>query len=532
MRNLVLNPRKLMAAPATPPLTGPDFVTDGLALTDLADGAMTTGHAHGEAVLLARRGDELFAISAKCSHLGAPLGKGLLEGDTVRCPWHHACFSLRTGEALRAPALDPLPCWPVEQRDGRAYMTGKQERDPLAPVAAAETKAHPAAIVIVGAGAAGSAAAEMLRREGYEGRITLLDGEAEAPYDRTMLSKTFPADEKKPVALRPTGFYAEHRIDVVSGEVAALDVSGRRVLLADGSAHGYDALLLATGAAPVPLDIPGHDLPHVHVLRSLADHHAIVAGATKAQRAVVIGASFIGLEVAAALRSLDLEVHVVAPDKTPLAKALGPELGEMVRKLHEEKGVIFHLEQKAGRIEDGVVVLQNGERLPADLVVAGIGVRPRLALAEAASLAIDQGVRVSEYLETSVPGIFAAGDIARWPDPHSGENIRVEHWALAQRQGQTAARNMLGQREKFEAVPFFWSKHYDLSIRYTGHAEEWDEAAVNGKLAQREGSVAFRKKGRTLAVASVQRDLENLKAEVALEAGEEAALAELLAATK
>ena len=254
-----------MAAPATPPLTGPDFVTDGLALTDLADGTMTTGHAHGhahgEAVLLARRGAEIFAITAKCSHLGAPLGKGLLVGDTVRCPWHHACFSLRTGEALRAPALSPQPCWTVEQRDGRAYVTHKQERDPLAPAGPIKTPAHPAAVVIVGAGAAGSAAAEMLRREGYQGSIKLLDGEAAAPYDRTFLSKSFPADKEKPVTLRPAGFYAEHGIELVPGEVAALDVPGRRVQLADGTAHAYDKLLLATGAAPIPLDIRATTCP-------------------------------------------------------------------------------------------------------------------------------------------------------------------------------------------------------------------------------------------------------------------------------
>ncbi|GAB3584147.1 FAD-dependent oxidoreductase [Hymenobacter daeguensis] len=513
-----------MAAPATPPLTGPDLITDGLALTDLADGAMTTGHAHGEPVLLARRGDEIFAITAKCSHLGAPLGKGLLVGDTVRCPWHHACFSLRTGEALRAPALDPLPRWPVEQRNGRAYVTGKLARDPLAPFDAAETSVHPAAVVIIGAGAAGSAAAEMLRRQGYEGRITVLDGEAEAPYDRTMLSKTFPADEKKPVSLRPADFYAQHRLELVRGEVAGIDVPGRRVLLADGTAHSYDKLLLATGAAPVPLDIPGHDLPHVHVLRSLADHRAIAKAAATAKRAVVLGASFIGLEVAAALRTKGLEVHVVAPDGLPLAKIVGPALGEIVRKLHEDKGVVFHLEQKAARIEAEVVTLENGEQVPADLVVAGIGVRPRLALAEAAGLATDKGVTVNEYLETSAPGIFAAGDIARWPDPHSGRNIRVEHWVVAQRQGQTAARNILGQREKFEAVPFFWSKHYDFSIRYVGHAEQWEEAPVSGDLARQEFSIAYKAGGKTLAVASVKRDVENLKAEVALEADEAVAL--------
>ena len=518
----------------TPPLPGPDLLTDGLSLADLPEGGMTTGHAQDEAVLLSRRGAEIFAISAKCSHLGAPLEKGLLEGNTVRCPWHHACFSLRTGEALRAPALDPLPCWTVEERDGRVYVTGKQPApDPLAPGGpAAEKPAHPAAVVIVGAGAAGSAAAEMLRREGYEGRIKLLDGEAEAPYDRTLLSKSFPADATKPVSLRPAGFYAEHRIELVRGEVARLNVAGRRVLLADGTAHAYDRLLLATGAEPVQLDIPGHDLPHMHMLRSLADHHAIAAGAESAKRAVVIGASFIGLEVAAALRAKGLEVYVVAPDELPLAKVLGPNLGRIIQKLHEDKGVVFHLKQKAARIEADAVTLEDGTRLPAELVVAGIGVRPRLALAEAAGLATEKGVRVNEYLETSVPGIFAAGDIARWPDPHSGQHIRVEHWALAQRQGQTAARNLLGQREKFDAVPFFWSKHYDLSIRYVGHAEQWDAAVVHGDLAKQEFSIAYQAGGKTLAVASVKRDVENLKAEAAMEADDAAALAALLGAAK
>jgi NAD(P)H-nitrite reductase large subunit len=357
----------------------------------------------------------------------------------------------------------------------------------------------------------------------------MFGSEAEAPYDRTMLSKSFPADEKKPVSLRPDGFYAQHDIELVRGEVARIDVAARRVLLADGTAQAYDRLLLAPGAAPVPLDTPGHDLPHVHMLRSLADHHAIAAGAATAKRAVVLGASFIGLEVAAALRTKGLEVHVVAPDELPLAKVLGPDLGKIIQQLHENKGVVFHLKQKAARIDAEAVTLENGEQLPADLVVAGIGVRPRLALAEAAGLAIDRGVSVNEYLETSAPGVFAAGDIARWPDPHSGQHIRVEHWALAQRQGQTAARNMLGQQVKFDAVPFFWTKQYDFSIRYVGHAEKWDAAIVHGDLTKHEFSIAYQAGGKNLAVASVKRDVENLKAEVALEADNAAALEKLLA---
>ena len=515
-------------------LEGPELVANGIALAELADGTMVLGHAGGDPVLVARHGDEVFAVGAKCTHYGAPLNRGLLVGDTVRCPWHHAAFSLRTGEAERPPALNPLACWTVEQRDGRVYARAKHARDPLAPtpedLATAGSARPPSSVVIVGAGAAGSAAAEMLRRSGYRGSITMIDGDHAAPYDRPKVTKEYlaGADREAEVLLRPPDFYREHGIALIRSRVEALDVGGRTVHLADGSSHAYDALLLATGAEPRRLDIPGHDLPHVQVLRSLVDSTAIIALAGHARRAVIMGASFIGLEAAASLRAKGLEVHVVAPDATPLVKVLGDEIGAMIQTLHEEHGVVFHLGQTATRIDPDAVVLQSGERLPSDLVVVGIGVVPRLDLAEAAGLTLDRGVAVNGYLETSVPGIYAAGDIARWPDPHTGARLRVEHWVVAQRQGQTAARNILGAREQFDAVPFFWSKHYDVSIRYTGHAEHWDRLDVAGDVAARDCSVAYVKGGKTLAVASVKRDLENLKAELAMEANDEAALRHLL----
>jgi NADPH-dependent 2,4-dienoyl-CoA reductase/sulfur reductase-like enzyme/nitrite reductase/ring-hydroxylating ferredoxin subunit len=523
---------EIMASAQKPP-AGPDFAAAGIALADLVDGEMVLGHADREPVLMVRRGDEIFAVGAECTHYGGPLAKGLLLGDTVRCPWHHACFSVRTGEAIRAPALDPLPRWTVEQRDGRVYITRKHDRDPLAPAPGDQSRtesATPAAIVIVGAGGAGYAAAEMLRRQGFQGRLTIIDGDVDAPYDRPPLSKSFLSGKSESVALRPAGFYEAHGIELVRSSATAVDSHGQRVHLADGSSIGFDALLLATGGEPRLLDIPGHDRPHVHTLRSLSDSRAIIAVAERSHRAVVMGASFIGLEVAAALRARDLEVHVVAPGSQPLAKVLGPELGAMIQAQHEEHGVIFHLGQTAAVIEDEAVVLQNGERLPADLVVVGIGVRPRLDLAQAAGLTLDRGVVVNEYLETSAPGIYAAGDITRWPDPHTGKQIRVEHWVLAQRQGQVAARNMLGARERFDAAPFFWSQHYNFSVRYTGHAEQWDRIDVDGLVADRAFSAAFRRDGKTLAVASVKRDRENLEAEVALEANDEPALKRLVAA--
>jgi NADPH-dependent 2,4-dienoyl-CoA reductase/sulfur reductase-like enzyme/nitrite reductase/ring-hydroxylating ferredoxin subunit len=503
----------------TTELSGPDLGA-GVALAGLAEGAPLLGHAQGEPVVLVRRGDELFAVGAACTHYGGPLARGLVVGETIRCPWHHACFSLRTGEAVRAPALDPIACRRVEQRDGWVYVGDVMQPAPRPPPGASGARALPKSIVIVGGGAAGNAAAEMLRRERYPGTITLLSADDDLPCDRPNLSKNYLAGsaQEEWISLRSAEFYREQRIDVKLGaRVARIDVPNRQVHMQDGSRHDWEALLLATGAEPTRLEIPGADLPHVRYLRTWSDSRALVAAAQRGQRAVVIGSSFIGLEVAASLRARQVEVDVVGRDAVPMAAVLGAGVGVFIRALHETHGVRFHLGTNPVSIDARSVRLANGETVPADLVVVGIGVRPAIALAEQAGIAVERGIGVDRYLATSIAGIYAAGDIARWPDPLSGDRIRVEHWVVAERQGQVAARNMLGRREPFDAVPFFWTEQYDFGLAYAGHAERYDQVEIDGDLAARDCTVTYRRAGRKLAVAVVHRDLEGLRAEVEFE---------------
>jgi apoptosis-inducing factor 3 len=501
---------------ADPELKGPDLRA-GVPIEELREGEPFLAHADGEAVVLVRRGGDVVAVGATCTHYGGPLSEGLVVGDTIRCPWHHACFSLRTGEALGAPALNPVATWDVEIDRGRVSVSARKIREPL-ETEEQRPESSGRVIAIVGAGAAGSAAAERLRREGHAGPILLIDPDEAAPYDRPNLSKDYLAGDapEEWIPLRPDGFYAEHGIERVVDRVESVDAHGRALRLAGGRSVSYDALLLATGATPTRLPVPGADSSHVHYLRSLADCRRIVAAAKSAGRAVVVGASFIGMETAAALRSRGLEVSVVAPERIPFERTLGADVGSRIREVHEQRGIELRLGRTVSAIEERSVVLDDGNRLEADLVVIGIGVRPNTDLAEAAGARVEDGVIVDEYLETTVPGVFAAGDIARWPAPVPEGRIRIEHWAVAQRLGQAAARSIAGRRKPFRDVPFFWTRHFDLGVAFSGYGGPWSSVSVeegdDGEL-----SVLYHAEGGPRAMAAIGRDLESLRFEAELE---------------
>lgn len=498
-------------------------LTEGIPLGDLPEGAPVLGRLGEESILLVRHGDEVHAIGATCTHYGGPLAEGLVVGETVRCPWHHACFSLRTGEALAAPALNAVASWTVETRDGRVYVGARQEPPPLS--ARGRRADGPTPVVIIGAGAAGSAAAEWLRRAGFAGRIVMVDPDRDAPYDRPNLSKDYlqgtAAEEWIP--LRPPGFYEEHGIERLFDAVDRIDRAAGVVILESGVSLPYRALLLAMGSTPRRLPTPGAEREHVRTLRSLADSRGIIAAAERSRHVVIAGASFIGMEAAASLKQRGLDVTVVAPDRVPFERTLGGALGGLLLETHRANGVAFRLGRTIAQVEADSVVLDDGEVLPAELVIVGVGVTPNVRLAEEAGLDVDNGVLVDAYLRTSDPHVYAAGDIARWPDARTGQRLRVEHWVVAQRQGQAAARNILGEQQPYTDIPFFWTNQFDTGVRYVGHAAGLDRLTIETD-SDGDGRAYRYMDGDTMhALATVSRDALSLEVEARMEAESRAA---------
>ncbi|MBE9180879.1 FAD-dependent oxidoreductase [Oculatella sp. LEGE 06141] len=483
---------------------------------DLQDGDMKQVSVGDTDVLLAKVDGTFYAVGAYCSHYQAPLAEGVLKGDRIVCPWHNACFNVTTGDQQEPPGLDSL-CRYAVRVEGEQVIVGVPEqaathRNP--PMAQYDPAADGRTFIILGAGAAGAHAAETLRVAGYQGRIVMVTQDDRLPYDRTWLSKDFftgkVSTEQMP--LRSPEFYQAHQIETLLNKQAVkVDAIAKQITFADGDTLTYDALLVATGGKPRQLDVPGKALQNVFTLRSFADTERILAAAQQASRAVVIGSSFIGMEAAAGLTQHDVAVTVVSPSPVPFKKILGDEIGQVFQQVHEENGVSFRPGRKVTRIEghDTVeaVVLDNGDRLEADLVVVGIGVQPATEFLAGVDLHDDRGVVVNEYLNAA-DGLYAAGDIARYPDWRTGETTRVEHWRIAAQQGRVAAYNMVGQPTPFRGLPIFWTMQFQFPLRYVGHAEQWDDIIFNGDLQTREFIAFYIKDNQVLAAASSQRDTE------------------------
>jgi NADPH-dependent 2,4-dienoyl-CoA reductase/sulfur reductase-like enzyme/nitrite reductase/ring-hydroxylating ferredoxin subunit len=466
-------------------------------------------------LVLVRAGGELHALYGRCTHYGAPLADGVLSDGRLVCPWHHACFAAATGALLEPPALDALPRFETRVEGDEVFVTLPDPvPERLPPEGAGAPEADAGRFVILGAGAAGAAAAEALREAGFRGRVLLLGGDG--PYDRTLLSKDYLKEEatKGWVPLRDGGFYRARGIERLETWVARVDPAAQTLILENGETLSYDALLLATGSQPRQLEVPGAELEGVYTLRTLHDARALLAAAEGARRVVLIGASFIGMECASSLRARGLAVTVVTPDAVPFERLLGSAVGRAFAELHRQNGVTLVTEAKVARFEGGQraerVVLEDGRALEADLVLVGIGVEPATGLLEGVpleadgSLAVDRSFRVA-----GAPGpLYAAGDVARYPNPYGPGRLRVEHWRVAMQTGRAAARAMLGREEPFDGVPFFWTMQHGKGLRYVGYTEAWDEVVIAGDLNAWDFVAYYLEGGRLAAALGAGRDTE------------------------
>jgi NADPH-dependent 2,4-dienoyl-CoA reductase/sulfur reductase-like enzyme/nitrite reductase/ring-hydroxylating ferredoxin subunit len=499
---------------------GPDL-SAGIKMTDLPDGALLGGSLDGQSVVLVNNGGRICAFAGKCTHLGAPLKDGILVDGQLRCPWHHARFSLETGQAVAAPAFRALDAFRVNQRENRLFVTKAASKTG----ANSPTLEKLPAIVIIGGGAAGFACAELLSRSGFGASITVVSDDPDPPYDRTFCSKQYliGLSSRDECFLKGANFPSrEGAVLKISRRVTALDLGTKQVELNDGERLAFDSLVLATGAGPKKPDAPGFDRPNVYVLRTLRDADAIIAEASKGRRAAILGASFIGLEVAASLRQRDVGVDVIASDKIPLEKILGSAVGTMIRDVDKSKGVRFHLGRRPSSFDGRMLELDDGSTLEVDFIVAGLGVTPRTELAEAAGLTIASqdnggGVVVNERLETSAANVYAVGDIAYYPDRYANRSIRVEHWVHAQRQGQHVARVLMGQATSYADLPFFWSAHFDTGLLYLGHADKPAEPSVEGSIDEQDFVARYLGKGDDRAVVTCNQDKTALQIEAAWE---------------
>ncbi len=473
---------------------------------DLKQGIPRVVEVEGEEILLILRNGEVQACGNKCTHYGGPLSEGFWEGDQVTCPWHFARFNIRNGKMVTPPALDDLPRYQLKVEKGEVLI-GKKEKSAIPKSKGKDSRT----VLVLGAGAAGNAAAETLRREGFAGQIQMVTAEQDLPYDRPNLSKSFLAGKAKPswLPLRSEKFYADHKIEVLKGHLITEFNPRDKVAVTDkGKSLHYDLCLLATGGTPRKLTVPGANLKNIFTLRSFQDAKNIIAAVENGtHRVLVAGAGFIGMETASSLRGRNLQVQVAAPETVPLENVLGKRIGKRLHTLHEEKGVQFHfgcqVESFQGNDSVKEVMLSDGSRIPVDMVIVGIGIDPEIAYLKNSKLSENGSVPVNERMETKEKGVFAAGDIALFPRMKTDKTTRIEHWAVAESQGQHAARAMLGNPESYREIPFFWTMQYDFHMKYIGYPGDADSIEYLGDVDKGSFLAGFFKGEKLSAAATI-----------------------------
>jgi NADPH-dependent 2,4-dienoyl-CoA reductase/sulfur reductase-like enzyme/nitrite reductase/ring-hydroxylating ferredoxin subunit len=477
--------------------------------SEFRDGTITKVTSDGRDVVIVRDGTSIHAFAAHCPHAGAPLEEGGIYNHRLVCPWHKATFCLNDGSVVEPPALDRLARYAVEI-DGDDVLVSP---NPIYPNplysnhVGGRLERHQ--VLVLGSGAGGTATAVALRDFGFSGHVTLIGDEALEPYDRTVLSKfvlnDMPVSEVPP--LRPSEYWINQHIERIEARIVGLDAIGKQVRLANGTVLAYDTAVLATGATPNVPNISGVAMSGVRKLRNRGDATIIVAAATPGANAVVVGSSFIGLEAASALRERGLNVTVIAPEPIPFERQFGPETGAMFRRLHEANGVHFRLQAKVAAFTgtqsvDGVL-LEGGERLAADLVVLGVGVKPATSFVEGVRMARDGGILVDSRC-WATDGLYVIGDCACFP--FNGDQIRIEHWRVAQQHGRIAAANIAGMPQHYDAVPFFWTYHFGKRFEYIGHPHGWDRLHLDGSLDDQRFVALQIQDDRIVGVIACQRE--------------------------
>lgn len=477
-------------------------------VNELNNGEMKTINLDGKEVLLCRIAENFYALGAHCTHYGALLSDGVLNGDRIICPWHHACFNAKTGDNLEPPANDSLPVFEtrIESDNVIVYLPDKFDGSRL-PTFSKPDGTDRRKFAIIGGGAAGFSAVQTLREQGFKGEIVFISEEVRLPYDRPNLSKDFLAGNvnEDSLSLRNENFYKDYNVETVfNKKVSGINFARKTIDFSNGINIKYDKILLATGAEARKLNIPGEDLENVFVLRNFNDSEKIISAAKHASRAIIIGASFIGLETAYSLTKHGVNVTVISQEEIPFEKIFGKEVGRLFKKLHEDNGITFRLsfslKEFTGNTKVEAVLLQNGERIDADMVIVGVGVKPATSFLRNLNLLPDGSIKVNEYFEV-MEDVYAAGDIATFTDWRTGEDTRIEHWRTALQQGRLAARNMLDKKEKNNIVPFFWTSQVGLSINYVGHARDWQEIIFKGDMTT-EKFIAFYVKGDSVLAAA------------------------------